>query len=269
MERIPSNIISSVLAHARPLLQNRANALVASFILLLAPLLRYAYLDYTAWYSLGPGGVPHNALGWLIQNAMRLISRETLSTTCYDDPGVIAQAGEYGNKAFLKKEDVPERDPPRPEVGSWIVPQRQRNQFPTGEMKEYIRSHIAALAAASPETLLSAPSKLELHADGLFLASSFTTTVKPVYPHTAARKVKGEIAHMHASDGSLHVSLAPKDAKLVIERGWGQRHALSGGVLHAGYTMVYAPRNEEERIVVENIVDAGARFMCRESGNKE
>lgn len=284
---------------ARPLLRNKLNALIAALILLLAPLLRYAYLDYRAWYSLGPGGVPHNILGWLLQNAMRLISRETLDTAIYDDPRVISQAGEYGNYTFLDAEDIPPRDPPRPDVGKWVVPQRQRNQLPTIEMKEVIwirsfmsseerligdkpriadsannapiqniRKHIASLAAASPDVLLSAPSKLELNADALFLASAFTTSAKPIYPHVAARKAKGEIAHMHESDGSLHVTLAPKDAKLVVERGWGQRHSLSGGVLPAGYTMVYGPRNEEEKTVAEKIVGAGVRFMCAEPGTR-
>lgn len=31
------------------------------------------------------------------------------------------------------------------------------------------------------------------------------------------------------TDGSLHLTLHPKDVKLVLERGWGQRHPLARG----------------------------------------
>jgi hypothetical protein len=82
--------------------------------------------------------------------------------------------------------------------------------------------------------------------------------------HPIAKKTRGEIAHMHASDGSLHVNLTPKDAKLVLERGWGQRHPLSGRVLYLGLVMIYAPRGEQELEVVEKITRASVRFMLGE-----
>lgn len=69
---------------------------------------------------------------------------------------------------------------------------------------------------------------------------------------------------MHASDGSMHLNLAPKDAKLVLERGWGQRHPLSGRMLYTGLLMIYAPRGEEELEVVKRITKASIRFMLGE-----
>ena len=63
----------------------------------------------------------------------------------------------------------------------------------------------------------------------------------------------GEIGHMHGSDGSMHLNLAPRDVNLVLEKGWGQRHPLSGTVLYLGDFMVYSPRNEEELEVVMRI----------------
>lgn len=69
---------------------------------------------------------------------------------------------------------------------------------------------------------------------------------------------------MHETDGSLHVSLAPKDAKLVLERGWGQRHGLAGRGLYAGFVMIYAPRDEDELLVMKGIVRASIRFMMGE-----
>jgi len=66
----------------------------------------------------------------------------------------------------------------------------------------------------------------------------------------------------------MHVSLSPVDAKLVIERGWGQRFGLSGTVLPVTYVMVYAPRQGEEEEgdlnVVERIVGAAVKFMLGE-----
>lgn len=38
-----------------------------------------------------------------------------------------------------------------------------------------------------------------------------------------AHKIFFEVAHVHPADNSLHVYVSPLDAKLVIERGWGQR----------------------------------------------
>jgi hypothetical protein len=69
---------------------------------------------------------------------------------------------------------------------------------------------------------------------------------------------------MHGNDGSMHLNLAPKDAKLVLERGWGQRHPLSGTILYLGDVMVYAPRNEEELEAVKRITRAAAKFMLGE-----
>ena len=61
----------------------------------------------------------------------------------------------------------------------------------------------------------------------------------------------------------MHVSLSPPDAKLVIERGWGERFGLSGSVLPVTYIMVYAPRPGEvkEAETVERIIRAGVKFM--------
>jgi Family of unknown function (DUF5519) len=78
---------------------------------------------------------------------------------------------------------------------------------------------------------------------------------------------KGEIGHVHfEAEGSSHVKLSLTDAKEVIEKGWGERHGLSGKSLGGkmlpwGYVMVYAPRNEEEVKVLGKIFRAGVAFM--------
>ena len=73
---------------------------------------------------------------------------------------------------------------------------------------------------------------------------------------------RGEIAHVHQSDGSAHVVLSFADAKEVIAKGWGERHELVGGmILPWGYVFLYAPRDEGEVEVMKRIFEAGVGFM--------
>lgn len=55
------------------------------------------------------------------------------------------------------------------------------------------------------------------------------------------------------------------NARLVIERGWGERQALSGVCrlipLSKEYLLIYAPRDEEELSVIERIMAASIGFM--------
>lgn len=89
-----------------------------------------------------------------------------------------------------------------------------------------------------------------------------------VSPHAGARGTRREIAHVHPLDGSLHMSLAPRDAKLVIERGWGERFGLGGSVMPVTYIMVYAPRpggrEAADAEVVARILAASVKFMLGE-----
>ncbi|KAK4182741.1 ankyrin repeat-containing domain protein [Podospora australis] len=89
----------------------------------------------------------------------------------------------------------------------------------------------------------------------------------------AAEEWGGEIAHVHAADGSIHVNLHPEDVHTVLESGWGERHPLCAndkkffrflfhGVFEKrlpvpdGWTLIYAPRTEAEKNVASEIVMA-------------
>jgi hypothetical protein len=66
---------------------------------------------------------------------------------------------------------------------------------------------------------------------------------------------------MHQTDGSLHCILSAADAKLLVQKGWGERHGLNGKFgFPRGYLMVYAPRNESELKVVRAVINAAARY---------
>lgn len=84
----------------------------------------------------------------------------------------------------------------------------------------------------------------------------------------AVRTCQGEIVHLHASDGSMHVVLHPSDAKVVLDAGWGERHPLAGVFkkyftpqLPVGFLMLYAPQNEEEVGIILDIIAAAAAYV--------
>ena len=62
------------------------------------------------------------------------------------------------------------------------------------------------------------------------------------------------------------MALHPADAKLVLERGWGERHPLARGgwltrFVPPTFLMVYAPRDEGEVGVVLEIIRAAAWWV--------
>jgi len=81
--------------------------------------------NYRDWRSAGPGGVPPNVKGWVLQWLYRLCaSQDTLGTGCYTDPKVIQNYGSLGLKRFIIG-DLPQRDGKRPVLLPWSIPHRQ------------------------------------------------------------------------------------------------------------------------------------------------
>jgi hypothetical protein len=104
-----------------------------------------------------------------------------------------------------------------------------------------------------------ATSRWEKHGPALFVST-------PV-PGSYVTKCRNEIVHMHEVDGSMHVVLTPQDAKLVIERGWGERMGLAGRLmLPSTYVIIYAPRDESELAVVKKVLGASLGFLLGEEG---
>ncbi|KAF4338521.1 hypothetical protein FBEOM_7560 [Fusarium beomiforme] len=237
--------------------QNQRLAIAAVVgVIIGIPVFRIAAEDYRGYLALGPGGPPHNLIGWIGQILLKPLKKEPFHTSCYDEKAR-EKAGPNGHVAFLNDKDVPVREAPRPRVGKWTAPSRQLTDMAEQPLIERYQSFLSSLASASPSKLKIATSLAERHGPALFVASE-----KPSHP--VAKRTRGEIGHMHGSDGSIHVNLTPKDAKLVLEKGWGQRHPISGTVLYVGYVMVYAPRNEDELEVLKTITRAGVRFMLGE-----
>lgn len=74
--------------------------------------------------------------------------------------------------------------------------------------------------------------------------------------------VGNEFAHLHpAPDQSLHAMLPPAIAVEAVEAGWAEQHPVARrGLIPANAVMLYAPRDDAEREVVEELVRASHAF---------
>ncbi|KAL4944960.1 hypothetical protein BDV06DRAFT_62917 [Aspergillus oleicola] len=228
----------------------------------IASLLPSAYRDYESYIALGPGGPPHNVLGWLV---VRLIfnplGREMFGTGMYERK---IESGE--GVSFLS--DLPARKGERPVMGGIAPPQRQVSQVPTTEVKNKIMEAYNTFLDKNSHIVDRVPSILERYTDAAHVCSNVPLT--PV-----AREMKREICHVHGtSDYSVHVTLSPADCKKVIESGWAQRFPLSGSSIFKKlslgrmshipeeYVFIYAPRDEEEIETVMRILQASVRYVA-------
>lgn len=208
----------------------------------------WAARDYRAWLALGKGGLPTNPFGWLIASYFRLRSNDPLDTATLED----------GGAATASLIDIPSRTGPRPRMAAWPIPNRQLDQAVDAAMQTRLSAAFDGEAARRHELLGYRLSHFEKRNQAL-------TLLQPAADHADAAKSRGEIAHMH-DDGSMHMLFSKADARVVIERGWGERHP-SIGVLRAlplTYLYVYPPRNAAELAVVERLLEASITHMTAE-----
>lgn len=169
--------------------------------LLLLPLAYLTYKDYSSFLSLGPGGTPYNFYGYLTITSLRILTLRNPRA-----PGLVPAGLQNGG--YLPSAGLSKRKSPRPEVIG-IAPHRQTNQLPRKEIFDLLSHSMVKLANEHPERLRIARSCFEKHCPGLFSTKQVNMTCN------------GEIAHAHPSDGSLHMTLHPQDARVIIEAGWG------------------------------------------------
>ncbi|KAL8685744.1 MAG: hypothetical protein Q9218_007568 [Villophora microphyllina] len=100
-------------------------------------------------------------------------------------------------------------------------------------------------------------------------------SVAGIAPHRQTdQKPSADIYHLlrialYSLDSSMHLTLHPADAALVISQGWGERHPLAGcpvlGIgkclLPEGFVMVYAPQDEKQIEVLHDIVRAAGWWV--------
>lgn len=220
---------------------------VSLFILVLPTLGHLTWKDYKSFLDLGPGGTPSNFLGYMKVTFLRFAFAIKNPRCPANVPLGAISSG------HLQPKSIPLRTMSRPIV-SGIAPHRQLNQRSDRTVYELLSSSISKLADAHPKRLRIATSSFEKHCTALFSNRQVNKTKN------------GEIAHAHPIDGSLHMTLHPVDAKIVIENGWGERHPLARGgfctrFVPVGFIMIYAPRTAEEVRVVMDIIRAGAAWV--------
>ncbi|KAF2866742.1 hypothetical protein BDV95DRAFT_504317 [Massariosphaeria phaeospora] len=223
--------------------------LLPTLLTLSLPLLslHYIHTDYNRFLALGPGGTPSTPLGYLKIKLLSLLSlRNPLrpqSIPAHFRP----------QKGYLALATLPLRSGPRPVVEG-IAPQRQQTQRPSPTVYAQLTAALRALTTDPRNCVVEKKSLIEKHSSGLFASTPIT------------RVCGGEICHAHAVDGSLHMSLHPADAALVIENGWGERHPLARGgwfrrFVPKEFMLVYAPRSEAEVDVVMSMVAASVWWV--------
>jgi hypothetical protein len=217
---------------------------------------------YTVFLSLGRGGTPYNALGYTILSFKSLFGINPLVAP--DIP-----EGLHPQDGFLKV--LPQRSSPRPRILG-VAPQRQTTQKANWKT---VQSAIDTFIKTSPH-IKQDTSFLEQHGKAMFPRDRCSA-------RHSERIFGSEIGHVHEYDGSLHLNLHPRDIATVLTSRWGERHPLARGdrlwfayfrdlwrylgyeaarpPVSVNWTLIYAPRTEEEQKIVIGIVKAAGEWM--------
>ena len=179
--------------------------------------LSWAVRDYRRWRALGPGGVPSTPAGWIVVTGMRLRARDPYASRRPPSSPPSPALGE-----------LPSRPGPRPQVAPHPVPHRVVTQHAASDRISRLQAILEALAER--DELQMRTSGWEKHQQALWRHGGL------------------EIGHVHPSDGSMHVVLAPDDAAVVVARRWGEFHPLAGVLLDLpeGYVLLYPPQDDEQ-----------------------
>ncbi|KAI2778770.1 hypothetical protein F4815DRAFT_231759 [Daldinia loculata] len=220
--------------------------------------------DYRAWYALGPNGLPLNIFGYLFQSIGRSFARSDTRVPVPYDNAKLARSARYGplsQRSFFSG-SIPPRKGTQPEVPTFVGPHRQTSQQATPAMRARQESFLEALAVANPSLIRVRPSNLE----GPLFKSIWLQSGLAL--RDEIKNLNGEFAHSHA-EGSTHMVLSLADAATAIERGWSERHRMSGiaSIMPWSFVMIYAPRDDEEFRIWKEFMMASARYVL--GGEKE
>lgn len=224
-------------------------ALCLASLVIFAVAYRYFEQDYKTFLALGPGGTPYSFRGYTKLFFISLFKLRDPYNAPEPSPRIRPSNG------FLK--ELQARQGPRPLVVG-VAPQRQLTQNCPRPMVQVLQKTIRELADECPSHWYVATSAFEKHNEALF--SRYKTFTEPDY--------YGEIVHSHTCDGSMHLTLHPEDVKIVLEKGWGERHPLAHGRTwwwHSpcprGFMIIYAPRDQQELQQIKSIIRAAAWWV--------
>lgn len=117
---------------------------------------------------------------------------------------------------------------------------------------------ISHIIDSNPQMLELGPSQIEGGAPAIFVSQKDYRS-----NHAHCSVSPREVFHSHCeAEGSSHAVLSAADAKSVLDKGWGERHGVSGKGLGIplGYVMIFAPRSMEEVETVGMIARAAAIY---------
>ncbi|ORY25554.1 hypothetical protein BCR39DRAFT_499139 [Naematelia encephala] len=204
--------------------------------------------DYHEWISFGTGGTPSTLAGYLKMRKWwfkRLWNGDDLR-----NPSALPKDG----PRYLLR-PVPRREGGRPELMSRTLPHRQKPEALEPQTKDVLFSLPTKLQSQRPDILVLAPSKTEGGSADAIYAKADLASLNP-----EAASLQYEIAHVHPSDNSLHVMLAPFDARTLIETYWAESFPVHE-IAPPGWVMVYAPRDKREVELVEDIMKAAVAWV--------
>lgn len=235
-----------------------ASILIGSAII--TYLLKFIKLDITPFLS--------SPTGKVIKSTAQKASERVLNLLSVSDPlkpptSPITRS----SRGYL--ETLPQRRGSRPQVEGVSSP-IQKTQLPPWEQRD-VQARLRNLIIDIPEK----------YPQSTYLGRS---TYEPDAPtslyarHRAFNETKyyGEIVSANTADGFIHSTLHPSDVKTVIEKGWGQRHPLSGRLtsglsrlvdgnqsrsVAGSRVLLYAPRNDEDLEVIEHILKAAVWWV--------
>jgi hypothetical protein len=146
---------------------------------------------------------------------------------------------------------IPARRGPRPSTTP-TNPHRQLDQQP----EDRVQRDLLAASLFGLEGVEERPSRISVPgARALWLAEGADGPPE-------AFMVGYEFAHLHpGADQSLHAMLPLELGKEAIDAGWAELHPVARmGLIPPTAVMLYAPRDDEERAVVEGLVRAAYEF---------
>ncbi len=170
-----------------------------------APILSYAITSYRGFMALGPGGIPHNVFGWMVQGIFQLIARHDVrSAEPMTKPHVAAQFTPHGDKTFFDT-PLPERVGERPDVPGYVVPQRQMSDRGPEGIRDTLIAFFTEIQQRNPGLLEQRPSELEgQHTPALWVVHDED---KPLASYL--QRTKGEVSHVHPETGRQMDDVAP------------------------------------------------------------
>ncbi|KAA8651958.1 uncharacterized protein ATNIH1004_000858 [Aspergillus tanneri] len=231
---------------------------VLCLLVILIPLtFHHVRKDYHAFLALGPGGTPPTLTGYLRICVLRILALRNPFIPPSLPHTLLPQTG------YLHRSRLAQRIGPRPTIAG-IAPQRQITQRSDKLIYQALTTGIHHLVNGNRDTLCAGTSCFEKHSTGIFCRRSTIAQQQQRSRITC----DGEVCHTHPIDGSLHLTLHPADVKVILERGWGQRHPLAWAdwwcwvrFVPSGFVMVYAPRDADELETVLEIIRAAAWWV--------